>query len=800
MKKSARPKKQSKYAHSLPYLRPKKKHITMPFKTSIPFLPLIALLLTTCTPTEKTTEPSTIAIIPKPSMLAQKTGNFELTAATKILAAQESEEMQNVTNYLIQHIEHAAGFRPSIDSYFEQAKNAITLLIDDEMQGEESYTLKVSPEQVAITAAHPAGLFYGVQSLLQLLPPQIYASTISEGTKWTIPAVEIEDAPRFSYRGMHLDVGRHFFEVADIKKYIDALAMHKMNTFHWHLTEDQGWRIEIKKYPKLTEVGAYRAGTLIGHYSELPHQFDGKRYGGFYTQEEIREVVQYAKERFVTVIPEIELPGHAQAAIAAYPELGCTDETLEVMQTWGVSENVFCPTEATFEFLENVLTEVMELFPSEYIHIGGDECPKVQWETSQVAQDLIKKEGLKDEHELQSYFISRIEKFLNSKGRNIIGWDEILEGGLAPNATVMSWRGIEGGIAAAKQKHDVIMTPTTYCYLDYYQSDHPDEPLAIGGLLPLEKVYSYEPIPDELTEEEAKHILGVQGNLWTEYIPTYEQVEYMVYPRATALAEIGWSTVEEKDFPDFVSRLSHHLKRLQFAGINTANHLYDLSFTPRVAEQGTEVQLKSSVSDAKIYYTTDGAAPSVNDHLYDGAIPFTETTVLKAQAFADGEAAGRILEKEIMVHQAVGKSITLSTQPADQYAASGNTALINGIAAANTRFNDEEWLGFNGDDFEAVIDFGEPSHLETVKLRFFDDNNSWIYLPKSVQVFVSENGNDFIEVGAEENISGKEKAVSVSIPLKKTETQYLKIVAKNYGPHPTNGGKTWLFVDEVVVE
>ena len=505
----------------------------------------LILVITACSPSSLDSEIGKIAIIPQPDKVVLQTGSFEIGEATTLVSESENPEVKYVLNYLNDRFEKAAGFRLSSSS---ATKNVIVLSLNENIQNDEGYELIVDSEQIKISAAQPKGLFYGVQTILQLLPPEIYANGVQQNITWSLPAVEIEDSPRFSYRGLHLDVGRHFFNVEEVKKYIDALAYHKMNTFHWHLTEDQGWRIEIKKYPKLTEIGAYRDGTLIGHYSKEPHQFDDQKYGGYYTQDEVKEIVEYAKKRFITVIPEIELPGHAQAAIAAYPELACTDGPFEVMKLWGVSENVFCPTETTFEFLENVLEEVIALFPSKYIHIGGDECPKISWENSQFCQNLIRKEGLKDEHELQSWFISRIEKFLNSKGRSIIGWDEILEGGLAPNATVMSWRGESGGIEAAQQKHDVIMTPTTYCYFDYYQSDHPDEPLAIGGLLTLKKVYSYNPIPEELTSEEAKCILGVQGNLWSEYIKTYDKVEYMVYPRATALAEVGWSKLEHKNF------------------------------------------------------------------------------------------------------------------------------------------------------------------------------------------------------------------------------------------------------------
>ena len=387
--------------------------------------------------------------------------------------------------------------------------------------------------------------------------------------KWEIPGVEIQDEPRYPYRGMMLDVGRYFFPPEFVKRFIDLMALHKMNYFHWHLTEDQGWRIQINKYPRLTEIGAFRDESVVGHLRDKPLKFDGQRYGGFYTQEEIREVVEYAKARHITVIPEIEMPGHSLGALASYPELGCTGGPYEVAKRWGVQDDVYCAgKEETFQFLEDVLTEVMDLFPGKYIHIGGDESPKIRWEECPHCQARIKEEGLKDEHELQSYFIKRIEKFLNENNRKLIGWDEILEGGLAPEATVMSWRGTEGGIKAAKELHDVIMTPTTYCYLDYYQGPREDEPLAIGGFLPLSKVYSYDPTPAELNEIESKHILGVQGNVWTEYIKTAEYAEYMTFPRACAIAEIGWSQKDAKNYEDFLHRLDIHLKRLTIMGVN----------------------------------------------------------------------------------------------------------------------------------------------------------------------------------------------------------------------------------------
>jgi hexosaminidase len=422
-----------------------------------------------------------------------------------------------------------------------------------------------------LEAQTPQGIFYGMQTLRQLLPYQIERSYLSN-IAWTIPCVEIEDEPRFVHRGLMLDVCRHFMPKEFVMKFIDMLAYHKMNTFHWHLTEDQGWRIEIKKYPKLTEIGAYRNRTLEGRYtSPEKRKWDNTRYGGFYTQEDIKEVIAYAQKRFITIIPEIEMPGHAVAALTAYPGLSCTGGPFEVEGLWGIFNDIFCPKEETFEFLENVLAEVAELFPSEYIHIGGDEAPKTRWKNCAHCQELIRKEGLKDEHELQSYFIKRIEKFVESKGKHIIGWDEILEGGLAPNATVMSWRGEAGGINAAKQNHDVIMSPNTYVYLDYFQANPKTQPLAIGGFLPLWKVYSYNPMPASLTPAEAKHVLGVQGNIWTEYIPTTDHVEYMAFPRGAAIAETGWSPDAKKNYADFKERIIQQFKRYDAIGWNYCN-------------------------------------------------------------------------------------------------------------------------------------------------------------------------------------------------------------------------------------
>ncbi|KAB7529677.1 family 20 glycosylhydrolase [Flagellimonas olearia] len=526
-------------------------------------------------------------VIPKPAELTMQVGKFVIDGGTSISAA---EGLNEEATFLAESIQQLTQVSPSITDQ----KASIDLVLNDQIENEEGYTLEVTPDQINISGKNAKGVFYGIQSLVQLISPPEEGSSI---TDITVPAVSIKDQPRFIYRGMHLDVARHFFDVDFVKKYIDMIAMHKMNTFHWHLTEDQGWRIEIKKYPELTKVGAYRNGTITGHYPGETN--DNERYGGFYTQDDIKEVLAYAQKRHVEVIPEIELPGHSQAAIASYPYLSCfPEEPTEVpnglmseaskeqqkngqpkvvQESWGVYNDVYCAgKEETFAFLEGVLDEVTALFPSKYIHIGGDECPKKNWERCPNCQKRIKEEGLEDEHALQSYFVTRMEKYLNSKGKQIIGWDEILEGGLAPNATVMSWRGVKGGIEAAKQDHNVIMTPNSHCYFDHYQSkDTDNEPLSIGGFLPVEKVYSYEPVPEELSADQQHYILGAQGNIWSEYIPTDEHMEYMALPRATALSEVVWSQKEDKDFEDFKSRLNHMRKLYETKGYNYAKHVFD---------------------------------------------------------------------------------------------------------------------------------------------------------------------------------------------------------------------------------
>lgn len=557
-----------------------------------------------------------VNIIPKPNSIQAKTGEFIVNSAT--LLSYDNADSKRIADLFQEYVNTQYGI-PLKTAEKKSGKNVIRF-ISSAKGNEEAYQLEVSPQGIEVTGVN-AGLFYGYQSLIQLLPAPARQSELK------IAAVSIKDEPRFSYRGLHLDVARHMFPISFIKKYIDILASYKLNVFHWHLTEDQGWRLEIKKYPKLTEVGGFRKQTLIGNYKK-DGDYDHTPYGGFYTQEEAKEVVAYAKERFVTVIPEIEMPGHALAALQAYPELGCSGGPYEAAQTWGVFDEVFCAgKDQTFEFLQGVLDEVIEIFPSAYIHIGGDECPKAEWKKCPHCQKRIKDHNLKDEHELQSYFIQRIEKYLNGKGRQIIGWDEILEGGLAPNATVMSWRGDAGGIEAASKGHDVIMTPNSYgLYLDHKQGpDRNREPLSIGGYSTMEKIYGSDPVPQKLEESKRKHVKGVQGNVWTEYIETPNKVEFTILPRILALSEIAWTDPAHKNWKEFSeTRAAHQLARIDRTSTRyRVPEVYGLKDTVIYASEHVIRGLKPSVEGAKIYYTLDDYDPSELDLEFTGPVKIT---------------------------------------------------------------------------------------------------------------------------------------------------------------------------------
>ncbi|WP_051336066.1 glycoside hydrolase family 20 protein [Aquimarina latercula] len=739
-------------------------------------------------------------IIPVPFHQELEEGVFILNEETVL---RYDQDLKETVGYFNAYLKKGLGVSMQLNK--ETEKNSIILEKDTTIINKEAYRLFISENNIKIQSSTKKGAFYAIQTLRQLLPECFENGSCIE-KEFAIKALTVIDAPRFSYRGMHLDVGRHFFSVEEIKKYIDMLAMLKMNTFHWHLTEDQGWRIEIKKYPRLTEIGSYREETLIGHYNDQPHQFDGKRYGGFYTQEEVKEIVAFATSRNVTIIPEIEMPGHSQAAIAAYPELGCSGEEVKVATKWGVFEEVYCPNQKTFVFLENVLDEVVDLFPGKYIHIGGDEAPKTKWKSCNYCQQLIKEKGLKDERGLQSYFIARIEKYINSKGRQIIGWDEILEGGLALNATVMFWRGTDGAVQAAKDGHDLILSPTSNCYFDYYQSDNENEPLAIGGFLPLEKVYNFNPIPEGMNPSEEKRVLGVQGNVWTEYMPTYDKVEYMAFPRAIALSEVVWTIDKNKDYSDFVSRLANFHIRLDTLDVNYANHLYEVNGKLKNENEQLLYSLETLMNDKTIRYTLDGSDPVNSSGLYNKPLLVDQNITVKAAVFDNNKIAGNVFSQKLNYHNAVGAEVMLNVAPHKAYSAGGKEALINSVNGSNTRFGDKEWLGFWGEDLEILIDLGEEMEIQKVSTRFFEANGQWIYRPNGVKISLLNDGKEDLFEGGIEQLFLKDTKLTTQVTQNYggEKARYIKLDIKKYGLIPDglqgSGNQAWTFIDEIVVE
>ncbi len=739
-------------------------------------------------------------IIPKPASINNLPGKFQFNNKTTLVYTKNTKQLANYFARQYEVFKNHELEQNKARFIFKQNKNVIVFQIDENLDlPREGYYFKISPSKILVKGKSEKGLFYGIQSLVQLV----------HQNKKTIPAVEIKDFPRYKYRGVHLDVGRHFFSPTFIKKYIDMLALHKINTFHWHLTEDQGWRIEIKKYPKLTEVGAYRSETVVGHAGQSD-KYDGKRYGGFYTQEEVKEIVAYAQKRHVKIIPEIELPGHSRAALAAYPELGCTGGPYTVSRTWGVRKDIYCAgKEKTFEFLEDVLTEVMELFPSEYIHIGGDEAPKDRWKICDRCQKRIKAENLKDEHELQSYFITRIEKFLNDNGRRIIGWDEILEGGLAPNATVMSWRGIKGGLAAARSEHDVIMTPVSHCYFDYYQAMPEFEPLAIGGYLTVKKVYSFDPVPPTLQPEYRKYVIGGQANVWTEYMKTSDHVEYMLNPRLAAMAEALWTPKTKKDWEGFQKRLQSHFKLLAKKDINYSRGTYKVDIKVKVDKKAgkAKVSLESEQYNPVIRYTLDGSDPTNQSPQYDAPFVVNSVTTVKAAIFKSGQLYRGISEKKVGIHKALGADVTLENKFHFKYSADGVESLVDGLAGSDN-FNDGYWQGYEGKDFIAVLDLGKVKKFSSLRMNFIEAYGSWIFSPDAVQVSISEDGKQYQPISRLENPyeidrDGARKRL-FNLNFDTTQSRYIKINAKSIGQcppgHPGEGKKAWLFIDEIFVE
>lgn len=745
-------------------------------------------------------------IIPRPQQVnVSNDAPFTLNAKTVISLGTNSQNMKRNANMLASYIEQATGIRPAVG----KSKNgtAIVLTIDKTIANAEGYKLDADAKHIRIAGASAAGVFYGIQTLRKSLP-----LVNGKASKVSIPAVHIADAPRFAYRGTHLDVSRHFVTADSVRQFIDMLALHNINRFHWHLTDDQGWRIEIKKYPLLTQIGSKRAQTVIGHNSG---KYDGKPYSGFYTQKQIRDIVKYAADRYITIVPEIDLPGHMQAALAAYPDMGCTGGPYEVWQKWGVSDNVLCAgNDKTLTFIDNVLKEITQLFPSKYIHVGGDECPKTQWQKCPKCQARIKalnleaKDGHSAEERLQSYIITHASNYLKSLGRNTIGWDEILEGGLAEGATVMSWRGESGGIAAAKQHHDVVMTPNSYLYFDYYQSlDKDNEPLAIGGYLPLETVYSYEPMPKELTADEARHIIGVQANIWTEYMPTFKQMQYMALPRLAALSEVQWSQPALKDYNSFTNRLTEFTHMYDRLGYNYAKHLYNVAIHVDSDNKWREILIHmTTAGNAEIRYTLDGTEPTANSTLYTGAIVLQKSAKIRAAAFRDGKRSS-VTSQDISFNKATACPVELLQPTHKNYTYKGGATLTDGLLG-DKGFGTGRWLGFSGNDLEAIIDLKQNTDVSSVSLNSCVDKGSWIFDVRNIEVSVSADGKSFTKVASKSLPALEEQTpdniYTYELTFPQTTTRYVKVTATSEHNIPEwHGGKgkpAFLFVDEISVK
>lgn len=743
-------------------------------------------------------------IIPLPQEVATSEGAaFVLKSSTPIAYPEGNSLMEQTAKFLASYIKESTGYELKVSP--GKVSGGINLSVDESIGHPEGYRLTVTSEGVELAGASEAGVFYGVQSLRKSIP------AVATGMNIELPAVTINDYPRFKYRGMMLDVSRHFIPVDSVKTYIDILALHNLNTLHWHLSDDQGWRIEIKKYPELTQIGSKRKETVIGRNSG---KYDGKEYDGFYTQDQIRDIIAYAQQRFITIIPEIDLPGHQQAALATYPELGCTGGPYEVWTQWGVSEDVICAgNEKSMQFLEDVLTEVIDLFPSDYIHIGGDECPKIRWKTCPKCQARIKAEGLKGdkkhsaEERLQSYVITRMEKLVESKGRRIIGWDEILEGGLAPNATVMSWRGVEGGIEAARQGHDAIMTPNSPLYFDYYQStDTENDPLAIGGYNPIERVYNFEPIPDVLTDAEKKHIIGVQANLWSEYLPTFSQRQYMTMPRIAALAEIQWTEPAKKDYQTFLTRLVRLMSLYDRLGYNYGKHIFDIhaTFTPDT-ENGQIIVDLSTLGGGDIYYTLDGNDPVATSSKYEAPLNIKENVTLKAVVIRP-TGNSRIFTEKINYNKATAKPVTLKETPSRGYEYNGAPVLTDGLSG-NDNYKTGRWLGFQGKDLDATIDLQQPAEISKVSFNTNVVPGDWIMGAAGITVKVSDDGKTFREV-ASKTMPAPENSYDSSlqpqeITFEPVKARYVEVIIKSSklpAWHSGAGNPAYIFVDEISIQ
>lgn len=731
-------------------------------------------------------------IIPYPNNVTYKEGFYDLSRCKVI----NSMNLDEVT------LKNVRAFAESINLDVVICKTCTSKgvnFISNPSIAQEAYVIDVTKKGVKVEASGLRGFNYAIQTLRQL------------GTK--IPCLHIEDSPRFAYRGLHLDEARHFFGKAQVKKYLDIMAYHKLNTFHWHLTDDQGWRIEIKKYPELTSVGSKRNGTCIKrNYNTNDHIPYGE--GMWYTQDDIREIVEYAALKGIEVIPEIDLPGHMLAALAAYPHLGCSGGPYDVWHRWGVSKEVLCAgNEEIYSFLEDVLTEVCSLFPSKYVHIGGDECPKDSWQNCEKCQAKIKELGIKSdaehtaEHYLQSYVMNRVEEFLKTKGKSVIGWDEILEGSPSKSATVMCWRGEKDGLKAATLGHDVIMTPTTYCYWDYYQAtDIDNEPFAIGGYVPVELVYSYEPCPEYMSELGGDHILGVQANMWTEYIDAPGHLEYMILPRLAALSEVQWCRPENKDWNRFLSGMDRLCESYRQMGYRYADHIFGVrGYVQADKDDRCAKVCLETIGDAPIRYTLDGTDPDLNSKKYEGPLEISSTCLLKASAEVEGVLT-RPYVQQFTFHKAVGRSIELTYPSQAEFASTTGEELLDGVRGPAIH-KSKEWCSWMAKPFEAVIDMGNTQPYSRVEIGYFSNKPSQIFNPLNLSVSVSDDGETYTEIASStlqpEGEFEPDGLKSISVTFPQTSARYMKIKADCLPNvpewHHYAGRKAWLYIDEVIV-
>ena len=776
-------------------------------RVSFNLMGVLCILFSTCfyACSEKRTLNSDYEIIPKPlDVNCKGDASFLLKDGVYVIYPENNQKMQDNAEFLVDYVEKQTGVKLTSHAGMP-VDGAICLTLDLSDDNAEAYKLIVNDKRVCISGASEAGVFYGIQTLRKSLP-------VAQDINVNLSAVEIYDKPRFAYRGAMLDVARHFYTVDEVKTFIDMLALHNINRFHWHLTDDQGWRIEIKKYPKLMSVASERKETVVGRwYSGI---YDGKPYGGYYTQDELRDVIDYAAKRHITIIPEVDLPGHMQAALTAYPELGCTGGPYEVRTIWGVSQDVLCVgNDFTLQFVKDVLSEVADIFPSEYIHIGGDECPKVRWEKCPKCQERIKSLGLKSdakhtkEQRLQSYMIQEAAKYLKEKGKRIIGWTEILEGGLVPDATLMSWIGESGGIEAAHQHHDVIMTPNTYLYFDYYQSKKvEDEPLAIGGYLPIEKTYNYEPMPKELTKEEQQYIKGVQANLWTEYIPVFSQVQYMVLPRLGAVAEVQWTDPSKKDYKDFLRRVPHLVAVYDCYGWNYATRVYDVNVDMKAdtVNHVLNVQL-STMADDPIYYTLDGQDPTEKSLKYTKPFTIDQSVVLKTMA-VHPDRTSKISVDTIRFNKATLKPVVLLQPNESRFSPDGPVVLVDG-RNGNHSFDTGAWLAVAGNDLEAVINMQAETILSSASVHVYVRKDAWLFDARGFSVSVSSDNKNYKEVASQEykqmQESDSDGIIEHEFSFDSCKATYVKIkvISEKSMPdwHWDAGKAPFLLVDEIIL-